>query len=1809
MKKGRRKGNGLKKITALMLVLVLCIPNLINTSAILASSDAFTDGGGSFGDGDSTVGSMTETTTSETDAVPPSEPETAEDDDDIIMADFVIEGLPASIPMEAAAEANAEAEFTGDISTEEPTEATEGSEETAESQDVEVSADVISEETEEEPDGTEAAEATDAEEQQDETTAEEETPEEETPEEEISDEDELVEFESGESSEADVMESGEPVIRIYSDEEVEITATAEPGAVPEDVQLRVIPIKEEDLETEVQYMEVSEKLEEDAAEKEQNLLGFLAYDIAFVREVDGVLTEVEPTGEVSVNINYLSATTPVSEETISQIAENEGIAPEEVQPDVSVIHFEEQEDGQVQLVDLTAEEETTVETTENQEVSEVELKTKSFSIYTITWYYIGFLSNYSDKMTMYHGYMNGDSFIRFDFDTDTGTDDEYDTGSKDISDFAKDYSGYGYNFSKAYLGTSDGINETEVKRLHLTNTSTGWYRDYQIQYSTSDTGDDWQTLGDKSIIYMVYVPVATPTPTQPPVASGLKITFDANGGNGTAPDPITGLEENQRVQLPNYSGTNGDKAFVGWSAVNNANAARQYTNPVYPVNSYYTMGNTDVILYATWADTNVDAAFYIRIDGTIPTEPQGHAGSEYTGTAPQEAISGRSVAVGTNSGTGLTDYSLIGAIKTGTFYTNSTVGVGSQLNKEPTAEEILAALNKDHNNYNPATYYISDGKIYRQTGDSQDVTNDPEVYVLWYVIKNESWWHVDGVLLERNKVNLSYDANAPAGEWGGMPDGSQYAPGTNAIVGANGYAPDGTSEPDIKTPVRTGYTFAGWNTKADGSGTSYTNEGLIMMDQNYTLYAQWTPIHQGEVITSKELSHEKYIKYNGDDSYDLTLNVSGAVGTETNKAKIDVIFVMDTSNSMKWAMNYKGNQESAYLTNYQTDSSSRFYNQDKAVKDAVSAISAKDTVDARYSVVQFDTTASILQQWTSDTSLSYPTKVAYGTGGTNYVAGLNMAKTLLASARSGASKIVVFLSDGDVTYYYDSKGNLRGNGSSYSEDGMKEAQNVLATMSMNYFYTVGVGPSTSYEHLSNLINNAPSGTVTGSYNGTDAANLKNAFASIIGSVVDLLCTGVTIKDTLTDEVDIIENTVFTVTARNGDQVYSGETGVISLTKKTEQSVALTDGSGKSFVTVTVSYDPSTKQVVLAFPVNYQLVADYTYDITMKIKPTNLAYQEFYAGGYPDTGDAGTDAPDNTTSSGQPGFNSNSSATVDYTYNGSSHQEVYKDPVVQVHPETVSAVVNKNWQDASGDALTPAEGTTVEVSLKATVNETELTAGTNGLPASMAATLSANNSWTNTWSNLPKYYYYVDNNIVQKAEVSYSVDETVVPTGYKKVVSVSNGVTTITNRQCEISVTKSWSDGDTSHSNDTVYVGLYKWDEEGSTWVRVEGQYKVLTDGTSATFTGFDTSGKYTVKELKTATDSDYDFAVGSDPVLYLKGVENSALTTVGDSDYRVTYTAADDKAPESGTVELTFTDDVYAQSMKIANTKIAKIAVSKTWSVPDSIQGTASHPSVLAGLYKVGDDAETLLDGAVENTKAVEELNAANNWTAEFDVVIEEGTLSDYVVREVVQSGDSYVSVADNGYVLVKGDVIKDGVTKDNVYQVTYTQAAAANDNGVHAYALTNTLVLGKLTINKTDANDNPLAGAQFELTSKEDSSRKYTSAETTADGVVVIENIIPGEYSLTEIKTPAGYSLLANSVDVTIPVTDGTSDSGITNVVNAGSNAKYYFEQTLTIKNNELFDMPQGGGSGTKTMTFAGIFFIIAAAGITLFFRRRRIY
>ena len=39
---------------------------------------------------------------------------------------------------------------------------------------------------------------------------------------------------------------------------------------------------------------------------------------------------------------------------------------------------------------------------------------------------------------------------------------------------------------------------------------------------------------------------------------------------------------------------------------------------------------------------------------------------------------------------------------------------------------------------------------------------------------------------------------------------------------------------------KTGFTFNGWNTAADGSGTSYTNGQSVTLYETTTVYARWT---------------------------------------------------------------------------------------------------------------------------------------------------------------------------------------------------------------------------------------------------------------------------------------------------------------------------------------------------------------------------------------------------------------------------------------------------------------------------------------------------------------------------------------------------------------------------------------------------------------------------------------------------------------------------------------------------------------------------------------------------------------------------------------------------------------------------------------------------------------------------------------------------------------------------------------------------------------------------------------------------------
>jgi len=79
--------------------------------------------------------------------------------------------------------------------------------------------------------------------------------------------------------------------------------------------------------------------------------------------------------------------------------------------------------------------------------------------------------------------------------------------------------------------------------------------------------------------------------------------------------------------------------------------------------------------------------------------------------------------------------------------------------------------------------------------------------------------------------------------------GTVASPAATVTFDANGgtgtMAPEADSAPAALTAnafTQTGYSFAGWNTAADGSGTAYADAASYPFSASATLYAQWTPL-------------------------------------------------------------------------------------------------------------------------------------------------------------------------------------------------------------------------------------------------------------------------------------------------------------------------------------------------------------------------------------------------------------------------------------------------------------------------------------------------------------------------------------------------------------------------------------------------------------------------------------------------------------------------------------------------------------------------------------------------------------------------------------------------------------------------------------------------------------------------------------------------------------------------------------------------------------------------------------------------------
>lgn len=464
------------------------------------------------------------------------------------------------------------------------------------------------------------------------------------------------------------------------------------------------------------------------------------------------------------------------------------------------------------------------------------------------------------------------------------------------------------------------------------------------------------------------------------------------------------------------------------------------------------------------------------------------------------------------------------------------------------------------------------------------------------------------------------------------------------------------------------------------------------------------PLETGDNAASieKQINHEKYATLRDDGTYDLTLTVAGKKGTETNKAKLDVIYILDKSGSMK--EDFGGTSKRIAASN--------------AITALTKSLKQNVNIDARFSMVTFsgnkttgmwgqgDTKtwddAEVAVSWTTDAGTIGRGSKPTSNGGTNYQAGIRTAKELLTSKRAGTMTAVIFISDGDPTFYYNPDGYTRGDGNNDGNGGadnlkvcLDAAKNEIANLGVNYFYTVGVGKASDYVNLSDLCS-ASGVSGAKNFDGTNTDELTKAFSTIESDILTFLCSNVSIQDVLSENVEVVKDKdgVFkslkiVVTGKDGKTIVEGD-----------NKVTFQDGTQN--VTLKAGYDSKTKTITLDFPAEYQLNAEYTYKVIANIDATEKAYENYRKNltdnkdenekGYKDAADAGTG-----THAGEKGMytNENSEAKMTYTFRGEEYTELYDKPVIKLHPGKL--ILEKEVEGL--DSLTPEQLEQYKANLK------------------------------------------------------------------------------------------------------------------------------------------------------------------------------------------------------------------------------------------------------------------------------------------------------------------------------------------------------------------------------------------------------------------------------------------------------------------------------------------------------------------------------
>ena len=535
--------------------------------------------------------------------------------------------------------------------------------------------------------------------------------------------------------------------------------------------------------------------------------------------------------------------------------------------------------------------------------------------------------------------------------------------------------------------------------------------------------------------------------------------------------------------------------------------------------------------------------------------------------------------------------------------------------------------------------------------------------------------------------------------------------------------------------------------KTDGNGLHYVD---MTVEADHTVQGHFTVTAKPDPLGVPE--HHKTIakKKGANDTYTLNLNVTGkrSSTSQTVSQPVDIALVLDVSGSMDEAMG--GTKKLAALKKAAKEFLTNTANKNAAIADNDNKI--------RVSLVKFasdksDTTGNNTYydpwygKWLNCTqivsnltdkmnTLSASVDALRAGGATRADYGLEKANAVLANARANAKKVVVFFTDGEP------------NSQSGFDDGVADAAVKNAKTlkdSGTTIYSVGVFSKADPSDTSGNFN-AYMNAVSSNY--PNATTYKNLGTKVDGGNYYMIASN---SEGLSKVFDNIQQTITTTNGYTGVTIQDTLSEYAEFADDNPAKTAKVVTSGGTNVTTQWNIEVNGKTIT-ASPRSPEPLSDaVTYTLQFDIKPTQKAYDDYAAkknanqDGYNNViGSAGSDAADNATSAGKPGFYTNDSACLAYSGDGETHActPYAEQPVDQV--KTGAITVQKKWADADGKASSEGNPKSVTFTLQI-----------DGKDSKREATATADTGWKATFENLaPGHTYKVVEKAVEGYETSY-----------------------------------------------------------------------------------------------------------------------------------------------------------------------------------------------------------------------------------------------------------------------------------------------------------------------------------------------------------------------------------------------------------------------------------------------------------------------